>query len=624
MTTCMSSASEPPLEAEGMSKLFLDVIPRLCRILDIADTPQAQEEFRLAREAFRDSDSSWTQTMIEMIDRPTETEDFTPYTGGGDQGGNETGDATKKTVPSVRNGRPSKILIFSRQPGVLNAIASVLERLIGGLRNSTYDEWDALAVAERSRGFLRIDGSVPTKLRPDLMKIFEENDSPRVFLLTTQTAGVGLNLQSSNVVFMLDPWWNPASERQAIDRMWRLGSPHEDVFVYRWLVRGTLDQTAFERKQEKQELFDQVFGPVEQQSHAMSLSAAQSRELNERLVAANVHVLPERNKGLYQHQSVGVHWMESMEKSDMHGGILADDMGVGKTVQTICTVALDAAAQDAEADGRPTLIVGPIAALNSWVKDLATWVPGAVCHVYHADPLGEVFSQPDAAEAKHHKSLAYSHGKWRSSDLNRLQREAQDEQRPLFVLVNIDHFARDDWFRDAHGGDSAIGAMRWRRVVVDESQRLNNKKNGFDKLCSLDAAFRWSLSGTPLENKIADLEAHRTFLRVPPATDMQTLVLRRTKMGISQNVVTNGADATARLPRAFERYLEMELSAREAEAYESTKSVFSWKTATKRVPLGQGAPSGPRHRGTEGTAGSSSGTGDAVEGSLPLLLPKPE
>lgn len=71
------------------------------------------------------------------------------------------------------------------------------------------------------------------------MKAFQEDPSVQIFLVSLKTAGVGLNLVAANKVFLMDPWWNPAVEEQAIERVHRIGQKRE-VQIVRFIIDRTI------------------------------------------------------------------------------------------------------------------------------------------------------------------------------------------------------------------------------------------------------------------------------------------------------------------------------------------------------------------------------------------------
>ena len=102
--------------------------------------------------------------------------------------------------------------------------------------------------------FQRMDGSTPTARRKALVEDFQSGTSPGIFLISLKTGGTGLNLTRASYVYHLDPWWNPAVENQASDRVHRIGQKNS-VFVQRLIMRHTVEEKMMALKQQKQALF---------------------------------------------------------------------------------------------------------------------------------------------------------------------------------------------------------------------------------------------------------------------------------------------------------------------------------------------------------------------------------
>ncbi len=107
--------------------------------------------------------------------------------------------------------------------------------------------------------YVRIDGKTPSPKRRTIIAKFQDPTGPPVFLISLKTGGVGLNLTRASYVFHLDPWWNPAVERQATDRAHRIGQ-RNTVFVHRVLMRHSVEEKIMALKAEKQALFEEVVG----------------------------------------------------------------------------------------------------------------------------------------------------------------------------------------------------------------------------------------------------------------------------------------------------------------------------------------------------------------------------
>ncbi|MBT3273636.1 MAG: DEAD/DEAH box helicase, partial [Spirochaetales bacterium] len=98
---------------------------------------------------------------------------------------------------------------------------------------------------------LRLDGR--TRNRTDLIESFQSFEGPIVFLISLRAGGTGINLTAADYVFVCDPWWNPAVERQAIDRAHRIGR-QSPVFVYRVITEGTVEHKVMELQEQKRQL----------------------------------------------------------------------------------------------------------------------------------------------------------------------------------------------------------------------------------------------------------------------------------------------------------------------------------------------------------------------------------
>jgi SNF2 family DNA or RNA helicase len=92
-----------------------------------------------------------------------------------------------------------------------------------------------------------------TTKREEVIKKFQEDPENRIFLISLKAGGVGLNLTSADYVFIIDPWWNPAAENQAINRAHRIGQDKK-VFVYRFITEDTIEEKIQLLKERKSSL----------------------------------------------------------------------------------------------------------------------------------------------------------------------------------------------------------------------------------------------------------------------------------------------------------------------------------------------------------------------------------
>ncbi len=102
-----------------------------------------------------------------------------------------------------------------------------------------------------------LDGSVPQKKREQRVANFQQNDDVKLFLISLKAGGVGLNLTAADYVFIVDPWWNPAVELQAVDRTHRIGQDKR-VFTYRFITVDTVEEKVLALQKQKQELVTSI------------------------------------------------------------------------------------------------------------------------------------------------------------------------------------------------------------------------------------------------------------------------------------------------------------------------------------------------------------------------------
>jgi SNF2 family DNA or RNA helicase len=96
-----------------------------------------------------------------------------------------------------------------------------------------------------------------TRDRQARVERFQSDSDCKLFLISLKAGGVGLNLTAAEYVFLLDPWWNPAVEAQAIDRTHRIGQTNR-VFAYRLIARDTVEEKVLELQAHKRELADSI------------------------------------------------------------------------------------------------------------------------------------------------------------------------------------------------------------------------------------------------------------------------------------------------------------------------------------------------------------------------------
>lgn len=130
-----------------------------------------------------------------------------------------------------------KVLIFSQFLGMLALIRQKLE--------------------EENIPHVYFDGSTTSTERERAIQEFQNNPECRVFLISLKAGGIGLNLTAADYVYIVDPWWNPAVEQQAIDRTHRIGQT-KNIFAYRLICKDTLEEKMLQLQERKRILANEL------------------------------------------------------------------------------------------------------------------------------------------------------------------------------------------------------------------------------------------------------------------------------------------------------------------------------------------------------------------------------
>ncbi|MGW2376925.1 SNF2-related protein [Kitasatospora sp. NPDC001683] len=181
---------------------------------------------------------------------------------------------------------------------------------------------------------------------------------------------------------------------------------------------------------------------------------------------------PDFRAELRPYQRRGLAWLKTMSGLGL-GAVLADDMGLGKTVQTLALLAAEKAAEDDDA-AAPTLLVCPMSLVGNWQRETERFAPGLRRHVHHgSDRLGA-------------EQLA-------------------DAVRGVDLVITTYGLVQRDL--------AALRAIRWRRVVADEAQHIKNTGTAQSRaIRALPVSrHRIALTGTPVENRLAELHAVLDF-----------------------------------------------------------------------------------------------------------------
>ncbi|KAI5455500.1 hypothetical protein NCC49_000308 [Naganishia albida] len=224
-------------------------------------------------------------------------------------------------------------------------------------------------------------------------------------------------------------------------------------------------------------------------------------------------LLPGMSVRLMPHQIIGVQWMVSMERGKHHGGILADSMGLGKTIQATATMVAN---PSDDPRCKTTLIVAPLALLGQWSKEIRHKTYGQLSIlIFH----GAEAKRMSKKEIKRYDVVLTTYGtlvqQFPPPDKPKKKKKQNDF---------IDDSGEDsDDLRAARKKHGPLAMIHWYRVILDEAAQIRNKRTRAAQACfELDAENRWVLSGTLIVNSLQDMYSYFHFLALSECSDWDT------------------------------------------------------------------------------------------------------
>lgn len=200
------------------------------------------------------------------------------------------------------------------------------------------------------------------------------------------------------------------------------------------------------------------------------------------------------NRELKPFQLEGLSWMREMEKTDWGGGLLGDEMGMGKTIQAVSLIMSDYPAK------MPSLVLIPPVALMQWQQEIGDYTDGTLkTFVFHG-------TNTKTKDIKVKELMKYDVILMSYNSLESMYRHQEKGRKRKVDGVEKMNFK-----------PSPIHQIQFHRVILDEAHNIKQRTTGVAKACfALKADHKWCLSGTPLQNRIGEFFSLVRFLNIEP------------------------------------------------------------------------------------------------------------
>lgn len=196
------------------------------------------------------------------------------------------------------------------------------------------------------------------------------------------------------------------------------------------------------------------------------------------------------SRTLKRFQLEGLNWMMRQEKTQYKGGLLGDEMGMGKTIQAVSLLMSDYPA------GRPSLVVVPPVALMQWQSEIQEYTDGKL------------------------KVLVYHNTNTKVKGMRK--RDLEEFDVIMISYSGLESIHRKEWKGwNRNDGivkeDSVIHSIHYHRLILDEAHSIKQRTTGVARACfALKSNYKWCLSGTPVQNRIGEFFSLLRFLEVRP------------------------------------------------------------------------------------------------------------
>lgn len=193
-------------------------------------------------------------------------------------------------------------------------------------------------------------------------------------------------------------------------------------------------------------------------------------------------------------QLEGVDWMIKQEKTHYKGGLLGDEMGMGKTIQAVSLIMSDFPAK------APSLVLVPPVALMQWQNEINSYTDNTL-KVLVVHGSNQKSKNLTVKILKTYNVILMSYNSLESM----YRKQEKGWSRGEDVIIKE---------------DSPIHAIHWHRIILDEAHSIKSRTTGSAKACfALEGTYKWCLSGTPVQNRIGEFFSLLRFLGVRPFAD---------------------------------------------------------------------------------------------------------